>query len=227
MALNKLQKFAENSLLPNVYENPNAREPSLIGINGEEVQLKGKWHENHFKNQNPITLELACGRGEYTVALGRMYPNRNFIGVDIKGARIWQGAKTADTEGLKNVAFLRTQIELIALFFAENEIDEIWITFPDPFLNENQSNRRLTAPWFLNKYRLFLKKNGIIHLKTDSPVLSRFTIKTIENTEGATLISSDDNIHANPNLTDELCINTYYENKNIAKSSIKYIRFTI
>ncbi len=236
----KLKKFAELLAFPNVYENPDSSKPQLLGLNGEAVEMKGQWNAQHFNNNNPITLELACGRGEYAVALGRMFPERNFIGVDIKGARIHQGAKAALTEGLQNVAFLRTRIEQIEMFFAENEIAEIWITFPDPFLREAKANRRLTSPEFLNRYRSFLEKEGIVHLKTDSPDLYDFTLKTIADSskwmnvtasgarqEGCQLLYNDSDIHAKPLIMNELSVTTHYEKMNIAKSTIKYIRFKI
>ena len=228
----KLKKFAELLTFPNVYENPDSSKPQLLGLNGEPVEMKGQWNNHHFKNNNPITLELACGRGEYAVALGRMFPERNFIGVDIKGARIHQGAKAALTEGLHNVAFLRTRIEQIEMFFDKNEIAEIWITFPDPFLREAKANRRLTSPEFLQRYRSFLQKEGIVHLKTDSPDLYDFTLKTIAVTpeginEGCQLLFNDTDIHAKALIMNELSVTTHYEKMNIAKSTIKYIRFSI
>jgi len=142
---NKLQKFAELLRMPNVYECFDFMHPELTGKDGTLVELKGRWGADHFGNAKPITLELACGRGEYTVDLARQYPERNFIGVDIKGARIWKGARIALAEELHNAAFLRTRIEAIDHFFAPGEIAEIWITFPDPFLKKGKSNRRLTA----------------------------------------------------------------------------------
>ena len=236
----KLKKFAELLTFPNVYENPDSSKPQLLGLNGEAVEMKGQWNTQHFNNNNPITLELACGRGEYAVALGRMFPERNFIGVDIKGARIHQGAKAALTEGLPNVAFLRTRIEQIEMFFDRNEIAEIWITFPDPFLREAKANRRLTSPEFLQRYRSFSQKDGIVHLKTDSPDLYDFTLKTIadsQNTkddtlngmqnDGYQLLFNDSDIHAKPLIMNELSVTTHYEKMNIAKSTIKYIRFKI
>ena len=223
----KLKKFADLLTFPNVYENPDSSKPQFLGLNGEAVEMKGQWNSHHFKNNHPITLELACGRGEYAVALGRMFPERNFIGVDIKGARIHQGAKAALTEGLHNVAFLRTRIEQIEMFFAENEIAEIWITFPDPFLREAKANRRLTSPEFLQRYRSFLQKKGTVHLKTDSPDLYDFTLKTIADTEGCQLLYNDSNIYAKPLVMNELSVTTHYEKMNIAKSTIKYIRFKI
>ena len=228
----KLKKFSELLSFANVYENFDIGDAKLTGANGAAIDLKGKWNAVHFQNNNPITLELACGRGEYAVALGRMFPERNFIGVDIKGARIHQGATAALAEGLLNVAFLRTRIEVIDLFFAENEISEIWITFPDPFLRGSKANRRLTAPSFLDRYRQFLKPNAPIHLKTDSPDLYDFTLETLRNhalgghgTEGSEVAFAERDIYANPLKISELSIKTYYEKANIARSTIKYIQF--
>ena len=146
---NKLEKFAALWTYSNVYENFDPTKPQLTGENGEIVDLKGKWNEKHFKNDNPLILELACGRGEYSLGLARMYPDRNFIGVDVKGARIWQGASIALKEELNNVAFLRTRIEQITNFIGQGEVDEIWITFPDPFLRKSKSNRRIDFAKFL------------------------------------------------------------------------------
>ena len=221
----KLKKFSELLSFANVYENFDIGDAKLTGANGAETDLKGKWNAVHFQNNNPITLELACGRGKYAVALGRMFPERNFIGVDIKGARIHQGATAALAEGLLNVAFLRTRIEVIDLFFAENEISEIWITFPDPFLRGSKANRRLTAPSFLDRYRRFLKPYAPIHLKTDSPDLYDFTLETLRDTEGSKLIVAERDIYANPLEISELSVKTYYEKANIARSTIKYIQF--
>lgn len=223
---NKLQKFAEMLAFPNVYENFDYTKPGLQGKDGA-IDLKGKWQELHFKNDKPLTLELACGRGEYTLALARAYPERNFIGVDIKGARIWKGAKTALAEGLDNAAFLRTRIELIQHFIAENEVSEIWITFPDPFLKKGKSNRRLTAPNFLKSYRSILKKDGFVHLKTDSPELYEFTLEVLENKENGTLLYHNEDIYAGELPIPELIYKTYYEHQHLAANkTIKYVRFT-
>ena len=224
---NKLQKFSEILAFPNVYENFDNAELTLTGANGEIVDMKGNWNAVHFKNDNPITLELACGRGEYALALGRMFPDRNFIGVDIKGARIHQGARVAIEENLTNVAFLRTRIEFIEHFFGTDEIADIWITFPDPFLRESKSNRRLTSSIFLNKYKQFLQPNGLIHLKTDSPVLYDFTLEILQNRGGAHLEIADPDFYAKPLIMKELEVKTYYEKKNIANSTMKYIRFKL
>jgi len=223
---NKLQKFAELLTFPNVYENFDPKHPELIGKGGLPVSMKGQWAATHFKNDHPITLELACGRGEYTLGLARQYPDRNFIGVDIKGARIWKGAKTALEEKLTNAAFLRTRIEQIALFFAPEEISEIWITFPDPFLKKGKANRRLTAPPFLATYRKILRKDGVIHLKTDSPQLYAFTLEVLAAEENIHLLYHDDDIYATPLPMTELELKTYYEAMHLEDGrKIKYIRF--
>lgn len=223
---NKLQKFAELLTFPNVYENFDPRNPQLIGMGGMPVSLRGCWAEAHFKNDHPITLELACGRGEYTLGLARRYPGRNFIGVDIKGARIWKGAKIALEEGLENAAFLRTRIEQIALFFAPGEISEIWITFPDPFLKKGKANRRLTAPGFLKGYRQLLKEDGQVHLKTDSPQLYEFTLEVLAEEPGVSLSYQNNDIYAGPLPIPELELKTYYEKMHLEDGrKIKYVRF--
>lgn len=225
---NKLQKFAELLTFPNVYENFDAKQPELTGQDSEIVDLKGRWGSAHFKNNQPITLELACGRGEYSLGLARTYPDRNFIGVDIKGARIWKGAKIALDEGLNNVAFLRTRIEQIALFFAPEEISEIWITFPDPFLKESKSNRRLTSPVFINEYRKILKQYGIVHLKTDEPNLYDFTLETLSDDPKVEILYHDDDIYAKALPFQELKLKTYYEQMHLSEGKkIKYVRFKI
>ncbi len=225
---NKLLKFAEILSFPNVYENFDSSNPGLAGENGEEVELRGKWAEHHFKNNNPITLELACGKGEYTLGLAGAFPERNFIGVDIKGARIWRGAKTALEEGISNAAFLRTRIEQIALFFEPNEVDEIWITFADPFLKEGKANRRLTAQNFLNRYKTILKKGGLIHLKTDDPTLYEFTLDTLAAQSDFQLLYHDDDIYSKPLPMHELEFKTFYEKQHLAVGkTIKYVRFQL
>lgn len=225
---NKLQKFAELLTFSNVYENFNPKDPKLIGLNGAEADLKGKWRAEHFKNDHPLALELACGRGEYTLDLARRYPERNFIGVDVKGARIWKGAKIALQEGLDNAAFLRTRIEQIALFFEPGEVDEIWITFPDPFLRKSKANRRLTAPNFLKAYRRILKPGGLVHLKTDEPNLYEFTLEVLAEDKEVNILYKDEDIYANDLPFPELETKTYYEKMHLeAGKTIKYIRFTI
>lgn len=180
-----------------------------------------------FKNNHPVTLELACGKGEYAVGLARLYPQRNFIGVDVKGNRIYVGAKKALAEGLHNVAFLRTQIDRIATYFTKGEVEEIWITFPDPQLRMSKAKKRLTHPKFLRLYQQFLVPDGVIHLKTDSPDLYAFTKLVIE-LYGLTLIEDIGNIYVNTDLTEELKIKTHYEGLDIAQSNrIHYLKFAL
>lgn len=227
MGKNKLAKFSELSTFPNTYQNFNVTDPKLVDHQGEEVKMKGNWDSAHFKNGQPITLELACGGGEYTVAMAQSYPKKNFIGVDVKGNRIWKGAKRALESDLTNAAFLRTRIEQLDLFLGENEVSEIWITFPDPFLRMSKAQRRLTSQRFLNIYRKLLKKGGLIHLKTDDPTLYDFTLKTIKG-ENCQLIYNNENIYAQKLFTEELEIKTYYEKMHLENGkTIKYIRFTL
>jgi tRNA (guanine-N7-)-methyltransferase len=175
----------------------------------------------------PLTLELACGRGEYAVGLGRMFPEQHFIGIDLKGNRIWKGASIANKDGLTNVAFVRSQIELTSNYFAKDEVDEIWITFPDPQLRWSKAKKRLTHPKFLRLYQQFLKKEGIVHLKTDSPLLYNFTLKVIEM-YGLHLIYKTDHLYTEQNIDPRCLIKTYYEGLDIAQSSkIHYIQFNI
>ncbi len=225
---NKLSKFADILAYNNVYENYDPKDPKLIKSEDLEVNLKTKWSSDHFGNSNPITLELACGKGDYALALAKAYPERNFIGVDIKGARIWRGATTAIEEEINNVAFLRTRIEQINLFYAPEEIDEIWITFPDPFLDDNSINRRLTSPNFLVKYQEILKKGGIMHLKTDSRPLYDYTLEALAAFDDATILYQNDDIYASELAYPELVHKTFYEYQHLANGlTSKYIRFTI
>lgn len=225
---NKLQKFAELLTFPNVYENYNPMEPQLYGLNGEPASLKGDWAAKHFGNDKPITLELACGRGEYTLGLGRQNPHRNFIGVDVKGARIWKGARIALEEGLSNIAFLRLRIEYISNFFLPGEASEIWITFPDPFLRNSKANRRLTAPRFLDEYKKVLAAGGLVHLKTDEPQLFEYTLEVLGKYPGAEILYQDDDIYAKPLPMPELELKTYYEKMHLEEGKkIKYVRFRL
>jgi len=188
--------------------------------------MQGKWNE-YFKNNNSITLELACGKGEYAVGLGTMYPDRNFIGIDLKGNRIWRGAKTALDNGLKNVAFIRSLIDKITDYFALGEVAEIWITFPDPQLRGSKAKKRLTHPKFLRLYQEILAKDGLVNLKTDSPDLYQFT-KTVVNLFGFTVLEDTDHVHALTVIKPELLIKTHYEGLDIAKSNrIHYISFKL
>lgn len=223
---NKLQKFAELLGFPNVYENFTPQQPVLIGEHGKEIALKGQWQAEHFKNNAALTLELACGGGEYTIGLAQRFPARNFIGVDVKGARIWKGARVALREQLTNAAFLRTRIEQIAFFFDPGEVAEIWITFPDPFLRKSKANRRLTSSAFLREYRKILQPGGYIHLKTDEPNLYAFTLETLASEPDFKLLYADDDIYAKELPREELAIKTYYEGMHLeAGKTIKYISF--
>lgn len=226
---NKLRKFADLLSFDNTFECYNVQKPELVGNNFEKVEMRGSWHETYFKNNNPITLELACGAGEYTVGLGRLYPNRNFIGVDVKGNRIWRGAKDALDAGLQNVAFLRTRIEIIAHFFAPNEVSEIWITFCDPFPRLSKSNRRLTSPFFLEEYRKILAPGGLVHLKHDDPDFCQYTREVLDEDPRCTVLFQNNDIYAEPELPfPELGIPTLYEKKHLeAGKKIRYLRFEI
>ncbi|MEM6723960.1 MAG: tRNA (guanosine(46)-N7)-methyltransferase TrmB [Bacteroidota bacterium] len=225
MGKNKLIKFEQLSSFPNTYQNYSVSDSVTVDHQGKVVDLKGRWHADHFHNQQPITLELACGRGEYTVGLGELYSNRNFIGIDIKGARIWQGAKIAMENGWNHVAFLRTRIEKLAAFFAPGEVDEIWITFADPFLKK--PNRRLTSGYFLQEYQKVLKPDGLVHLKTDSDRLYEFTLRSIE-AHGCTLLENYPDIYFGDLPMPELGIKTYYERMHLeAGKRIKYLRFQL
>ncbi len=212
MGQKKLQRFAELETFSNVLQFPK--------------DIKGKW-KNVFHNDNPITLELACGKGEYAVGLGRLYPQRNFIGIDLKGNRIWVGAKKALQEKLTNVAFLRTQIDQVTEYFEKEEVNEIWITFPDPQLRLSKAKKRLTHPKFLRLYQQFLAPGGLVHLKTDSPDLYRFTKLVIE-LYGCPLHTDMEDVFNNETVSEELKIKTHYESLDIAGSNrIHYLCFSL
>ena len=229
MSKGKLQKFAEMETFPNVFQFPYS-----VAIK-DEFPLKGKRANSYFKNNNPIILELGCGKGEYTVGLGKMFPNINFIGVDIKGSRMHKGAKEALACQLSNVAFLRTNIEIIDRFFDSGEVNEIWLTFSDPQMKN--ARKRLTSTYFMERYRQFLTDNGIIHLKTDSPFLYKYTNYMIENNHLPLLYSTENlysqsknfkgEIQNRPNL-EILGIHTYYEDQWLSRGmTIKYIKFCL
>jgi tRNA (guanine-N7-)-methyltransferase len=212
MGQKKLIRFAEVAEFPNVLQYPQG--------------MKGKW-KDHFNNNHPITLELACGKGEYTVGLAQLYPGRNFIGVDVKGNRIWVGAKKALQLELNNVAFIRTQIDKITDYFAQGEVQEIWLTFPDPQLRTSKAKKRLTHPKFLRLYQQVLQQNGKIHLKTDSPHLYNFTRLVISIHE-LPLLKDMDNVYNIENRDEELNIKTHYEGLDIAGSNrIHYLQFSL
>ncbi len=219
MGKNKLAKFEEMERFEHVVQAPYNK------LQTEDFHLKGKWKENFFHNQNPLVLELGCGKGEYTVELAEKNPLVNFIGVDIKGARLWKGAKQAFDKELKNVAFLRTNIEIISQFFDTNEVDEIWLTFPDPQMKKTR--KRLTSTTFLNKYKRFLKPDGIIHLKTDSNFQYIYT-KELVLLNQFDILAETDNLYASDLLNETLQIKTFYEKQWLARGiTIKYIAFRL
>lgn len=212
MAQKKLVRFAAIKTFANVLEYPE--------------NMQGNW-SGFFKNNHPITLELACGKGEYAVGLARLYPQQNFIGVDVKGNRIYIGAKKCLAENLHNAAFLRTQIGMLPNYFSAGEVEEIWITFPDPQLRTAHAKKRLTHPRFLRLYQQVLKPGGYINLKTDSPNLYQFTKKVAE-LYGLTIVEEYDDVYGQPQIKEELKIKTYYESLDIAQSSkIHYLKFTL
>ena len=219
---NKLKRFIENKSFSNVIQ-PNREE--LIS---NQFNLKGNWNNLYFRNNNPIVVELGCGKGEYTVNLAKLNPSVNYIGIDIKGARFWRGAKTANEENLDNVVFLRTQIELINYVFGNDEVSEIWLTFPDPQIKYQRRKHRLTNPIFLEIYKNILKSDGIVHLKTDSEFLHGYTLGLLEGFS-ITPLMSNHNVYSNLNAPDEvLNIKTHYEklfselDKNISYLSFNF-----
>ncbi|MEO7308577.1 MAG: tRNA (guanosine(46)-N7)-methyltransferase TrmB [Ferruginibacter sp.] len=212
MAQKKLERFAAIKTFSNVLEYP--------------VDMKGRW-ANFFTNKNPIILELACGRGEYTVGMARLFINRNFIGVDVKGNRMYIGAKKCLAEKLTNAGFLRTQIEKLTDYFAAGEVAEIWITFPDPQLRTSKAKKRLTHPRFLRLYQQILTPGGSVHLKTDSPDLYQFT-KKVSELYDLSIVEDSDNVYEEPVIKEELKIKTHYESLDIAQSKkIHYLKFTL
>lgn len=223
MSKGKLQKFAEMETFKNVFQYPYSV------IENVPFGMKGKWREEYFHNQNPIVLELGCGKGEYTVGLARMFPDVNFIGVDIKGARMHTGAKQALEEGLGNAAFLRTNIEIIDRFFAPGEVQEIWLTFSDPQMKNPR--KRLSSTYFMERYRRFLVDGGLVHLKTDSNFLFTYTRLMVEKNALPVLMQTEDLYH-DQSLDDDtrsiLSIHTYYENQWIDRGlNIKYLKFRL
>ncbi|MDX5477027.1 MAG: tRNA (guanosine(46)-N7)-methyltransferase TrmB [Cyclobacteriaceae bacterium] len=216
MSRKKLQRFKENE------ENRNVIQP------GKEIfeQIKGNWNAHQFENDHPIVVELACGRGEFTVGLAREYPQNNFIGVDIKGARIWKGSTIAIAEGLQNVAFLRTQIQLLEKFFDKGEISELWITFPDPFPRDGDEKRRLTSPKFLDMYKPLIKKGGIVHFKTDNTGLFDYTLDLVRTREDVEVLISTHDFYASEWKDEHHGIKTKYEKLFSEKGEkIKYLKF--
>ncbi len=221
MGKGKLRKWAEMKSFQNVVE------PELKKVLGKDFELKGKWAKLFFKNQKPVSLELGCGKGEYSLGLADFYPDRNFLGLDIKGSRIWRGAKTAIDNDLTNVGFLRTGIELISSFFARDEIDEIWITFPDPQLKKGRSSKRLTSSGFLNSYRAFLKPGGLVHLKTDSQELFEYT-KALLKENNMEIIWATNDLYKEALPEKILSLKTYYEMKFLEEAKkITYLSFKL
>lgn len=219
MSKKKLQRFGEMNTFPNVLQ------PEFAEIFRKDHFLKGKWKQDFFRNDNPLILELGCGKGEYTTGLARHFPSVNFIGIDIKGARIWKGAGTALREGLHNAAFIRTRIEHINSFFSYPEVDEIWITFPDP--QPKKARKRLTSPGFLSYYQKFLKDGGRVHLKTDNEALYDYT-REIAFVNGLDIIHETDDLHQSDVLKDIPDIRTFYEQQFIEKGlTIKYLCFEL
>lgn len=218
MTKRKLQRFAENEMFPNVFQ------PKLI-YPPVDHEIKGGWNKTFFLNNHPIVLELGCGRGEYTASLAGMFPDNNYIGIDFKGARLWRGAKTALENNWNHVAFLRIQIQQIENYFAQEEVHEVWLTFPDPQPQKNRERKRLTSPRFLSMYKKILKKTGVIHLKTDDQGLYEYTNNMVKENDFVILDSTPDLYHSEL-YSDVLQIKTTYEKIFVAKGSkICYLKF--
>ncbi|MDO5978425.1 tRNA (guanosine(46)-N7)-methyltransferase TrmB [Flavivirga spongiicola] len=219
---NKLRRFKENETFSNVFQ------PTRDELIHGEYELKGNWRASVFKNENPLVLELGCGKGEYSVALAKKYPNKNFIGIDIKGARFWRGAKTAIEKDISNVAFLRAQIELIDHAFAENEVDEIWITFPDPQIKYKRTKHRMTNEVFLKRYKKILKTEGVVNLKTDSEFMHGYTLGLLHGA-GHEILYANHNVYKQEGSPEEVTsIQTFYESQYLEQNKpITYIRFKI
>ena len=219
---NKLKRFNENNTFHNVFQ------PKREELVDAVYPLKGQWNQQFFKNNNPLVLELGCGKGEYTVGLAERYPNKNFIGIDIKGARFWRGAKTAVENKMPNVAFIRAQIELIEQLFETNEVDEIWITFPDPQIKYKRTKHRMTNATFLKRYKNILNDTGIVHLKTDSEFMHGYTLGLLHG-QGHEVQYANHDVYRQEGSPDEVtAIQTFYENQYLEKQkAITYIRFKI
>lgn len=219
---NKLKRFKDNDIFENVIQ------PTRKELLNDNFSLKGNWNANYFKNDNPLVLELGCGKGEYTVGLAERYPKKNFIGIDIKGARFWRGAKTALDREMPNVAFLRIQIELIELAFATQEVDEIWITFPDPQIKYKRTKHRLTNLEFLNRYKNVLKSGGLVHLKTDSEFMHGYTLGLLHGLQKEVLYANHNVYYLEGSPTEVTQIQTFYESQYLEQDkAITYIRFKI
>lgn len=220
MGKNKLARFAENETFANLFQLTYEQ------IIKEGFALKGKWNEDFFKNDNPIVLELGCGKGEYTVGLAKKYPNKNFIGIDIKGARLWRGCKTSNEDKMTNVAFVRTHIQMIESYFAQNEVSEIWITFPDPQLKK--PNKRLTCERFLKLYKNILKQDGIVHLKTDSQELYEYTKDEVLIPSKREILYNTNDLYNSDFKEDVIEIQTFYESMYLKIGKpITYLKFKL
>lgn len=228
MSKRKKQKFAELPTMPNVFQNFSWQSPKLVGENRQDIDFKGRWCPDYFKNDHPLWLELACGYGEYTMAIAEKNPAVNIIGIDIKGNRLWTGARFLLDNELKNGAFLRTNINLLPYFFAPAEISEIWLTFPDPQKQPGKAKKRLTSAYFLSIYRQIMPPKGIIHLKTDSTLLYEFTLQTIEQ-EKCTLLTDMPDLYGTPHSNNPLLdVKTRYEKLNLSGAdTIKYLKFCL
>jgi tRNA (guanine-N7-)-methyltransferase len=217
----KLRRFEELGRFDRVFQ------PRLEDITGKDHHLKGKWKQEVFGNDHPLVLELGCGKGEYTIGMAKHFPGKNFIGVDIKGARMWKGARTSHEEKILNAAFLRTRIEFISSFFAPGEVNEIWLTFPDPQPTERRKKKRLSGSVFMNLYQGFLTDGGLVHLKTDSSMLYRYT-RELALSNGMEIIFSTDDLYHSGIVDDILDIKTYYEMKFLeAGFNICYLKFRL
>ena len=219
---NKLKRFRENETFANVFQ------PTREEVSTDNFALKGKWNADFFKNDHPVILELGCGKGEYSVGLAEKYPDKNFVGIDIKGARFWRGAKTAVDNGMRNVAFVRTQIELIDHLFASTEVDEIWITFPDPQIKYKRTKHRMTNTEFLQLYKKILKPEGVVNLKTDSEFMHGYTLGLLHG-EGHEVLYANHDVYKNEGSPSEVIeIQTFYEKQYLeVNKAITYIRFKI
>ena len=218
----KLKKFIENESFSNVIQ------PKREKLLSEKFNLKGNWNKLYFKNNNPIVIELGCGKGEYTVNLAKLNPNKNYVGIDVKGARFWRGAKTSLEQKLDNVIFIRTQIELIDFIFDDQEVSEIWLTFPDPQIKYQRRKHRLTNPAFLKLYKKIINNEGLIHLKTDSEFLHGYTLGILEGLDIKPLFSNHDIYKNNNAPSDVINIKTHYEKLFLeTKKSISYLCFKL
>ena len=221
MGKGKARKFDEMKTFKNVFQ------PPIEEIFRKDFKLKNKWAGAYFNNDNPVILELGCGKGEYTVGLAGLFPEKNFIGIDIKGARIWAGARQAHREHIPNVAFVRTRIEFLTSFFGKDEVDEIWLTFPDPQLKKRKNKKRLTGSRFLNLYREFLKNMGLIHLKTDNAVLFNYTMELVKKNELPLVFASED-LYGDKKDDMVFGIHTFYEKQFIEEGlNIHYLKFKL